>query len=294
MQLRFEPPRLECSIQQSVSSHPSIRRSPTTTIVNWLSNVPLVVIHLTPLGVIWAGVNAIDLILCLSCYLIHMFGITAGYHRYFAHRSYKTSRPFQFVMACLGATAFEKGPLWWSAHHRQHHRHSDHEGDVHSPVVRSVWWSHIGWLFDAECQPTNFDGIRDMAKYPELRWLNRNYWLPPVSLAICCFLIGGWSGLLWGSGIATLLSLHVVFTVNSVCHLWGRRRYATNDESRNNALIAILTLGEGWHNNHHHYQSSARQGFRWWEIDLSYYVLRGLGIVGLIWDIRQPPASKRG
>ena len=259
---------------------------------DWVNNLPLVGVHLTPLAVIWVGVDARAVALWFGCYLVHMFGITAGFHRLLAHRSYKTSRWFQFVLAWLGCTAFEKGPLWWAAHHRTHHTHTDRDGDAHSPVTRGVWWAHIGWLLDADCGATRTGAVRDLAKLPELRWLDRHYWVPPVVLAGGCLLIGGWTGLVWGAGIATLSSLHAVFLVNSACHLWGRRRFATSDASRNNALVAVLTLGEGWHNNHHHYQSSVRQGFRWWEVDVSYYLLRGLAAAGLVWGLREPPAGK--
>jgi stearoyl-CoA desaturase (delta-9 desaturase) len=218
-----------------------------------------------------------------------MFGITAGYHRYFSHRSYKAGRAFQFFMACLGCSALQKGPLWWAAHHRHHHRHSDTADDPHSPHARSVWWAHIGWILARDSEATDMHMVRDWQRYPELRWLNRLHWLPGMALAVGCWWIGGWSGLVWGFFVSTVLLYHGVFTVNSVCHLLGRRRYATKDRSRNNLFVALITLGEGWHNNHHHYQSSANQGFFWWEIDVSYYVIRVLGWFGVVWDIRKPP-----
>jgi stearoyl-CoA desaturase (delta-9 desaturase) len=196
------------------------------------------------------------------------------------------------VLAGLGCSAFQKGPLWWAALHRQHHRHADTLDDPHSPRARSWWWAHVGWVLAADYNETNWRAVRDWSRYPELRWLNRNYWVPPLALAALCLLIGGWSGLVWGFCISTVLSHHAVYAVNSLCHIVGRRRYATSDDSRNNLFVALITLGEGWHNNHHHYQSSANQGFFWWELDVSYYLIRLLGCVGLVWDIRKPPRDR--
>jgi stearoyl-CoA desaturase (delta-9 desaturase) len=254
--------------------------------------VPFVLLHLAPLAVFWTGVDWVSVLLCVGCYLVNMVGATVGYHRYFAHRSYKTSRAFQFVLACLGCTALQKGPLWWAAQHRHHHRHSDRPEDVHSPVTGGLWWSHIGWVFSSDRNEGDPKAVRDLSRYPELRWLERFHWAPAALLAGLCFLLGGWPGLVVGFFLSNVLSHHVVFLVNSACHLWGTRRFATPDASRNNAVVAVLTLGEGWHNNHHHYQSSANQGFRWWEIDLGYYLIRALATVGLVWDVRKPPASK--
>jgi stearoyl-CoA desaturase (delta-9 desaturase) len=251
-----------------------------------------VLMHATPLAALWTGVDAPALVLCGACYFLQMFGITAGYHRYFAHRAYKTGRAFRFVLACLGCSALQKGPLWWVGHHRHHHRHSDTEQDVHSPHRRGVWWSHIGWLLVPDYEATDWREVRDWGRYPELRWLDRNHLVPPAVLAALCFLVGGWTGLVWGFFVSTLLSHHATFLVNSLAHLAGRRRYATPDWSRNNLFVALLTLGEGWHNNHHHYQSSANQGFFWWEIDVSYYLIRLLACVGLVWDVRRPPRAK--
>jgi stearoyl-CoA desaturase (delta-9 desaturase) len=231
--------------------------------------------------------------LCAVTYLVRMFGITAGYHRYFSHRTFKTSRWFQFVLAALGCSALQKGPLWWAGHHREHHIHSDTDDDPHSPRTRSFWWSHVGWILSENFNHTSWYIVRDWARYPELRWLNRNHWIPGILLGIACFLIDGWAGVVWGLVISTVLLYHAVFTVNSLCHRFGKRRFNTEDHSRNNALVAMLTLGEGWHNNHHHYQSAANQGFVWWEIDITYYVLQLLGCVGLVWKIRSYPHRHR-
>jgi stearoyl-CoA desaturase (delta-9 desaturase) len=234
------------------------------------------------------GISVFTLSLCAATYFLRMFGITGGYHRYFAHRAYKAWRPVQFALAWLGCAAMQKGPLWWASHHREHHRHSDTPDDPHSPHATSFWWSHVGWILSEEHQIAPMDSIRDWSQFPELRWLDRNHWLPGLSLAVFCWLIGSWPGLVWGFFISTVLVYHATFSINSLSHLFGTRRYATDDDSRNNFLLALITLGEGWHNNHHHYQSSANQGFFWWEVDISYCVIRLLGLCGLVWDVRKP------
>jgi stearoyl-CoA desaturase (delta-9 desaturase) len=269
------------------TSRPSPAR-PTSWVPNWLKATPFVGMHLAFLAVFFVPVESTALVLCGVLYFVRMFGITAGYHRYFAHRAYKTSRVFQFFLAWLGCSAMQKGPLWWASHHREHHRHSDTPTDPHSPHETSFWWSHVGWILSEEHGGTPWEAIQDWARYPELRWLDRNHWVPGLLLAVGCFLLGGWSGLVWGFVLSTLLVYHGTFTINSLSHLFGNRRYATNDDSRNNLLLALITLGEGWHNNHHHYQSSANQGFFWWEIDISYSVLCFFRCFGLVWDLRKP------
>ncbi len=266
------------------------RGVPTRPPLGRVTAVAFGLMHVACLGVFVTGANALALTLCGVVYFLQMVGITAGYHRYFAHRAYKTSRAFQFVLAWLGCSASQRGPIWWAAQHRHHHRTSDTPEDLHSPVAHSLWRSHIGWVFAPESSGTDEQTVKDLIRYPELRWLDHYYWLPPLALAGLCFLLGGWAGLVWGFFVSSVLSHHATFTVNSVCHLWGRRRYATTDASRNNLFVALITLGEGWHNNHHHYQSSANQGFFWWEIDISYAILRLLGLFGVIWDIRKPGA----
>jgi len=247
-----------------------------------------VALHLALVAVFFVPVDATALTLCAVAYVVRMFGITGGYHRYFSHRSYKSSRLFQFVLALLGCSAMQKGPLWWAAHHRDHHRHSDTPRDPHSPHETSFWWSHVGWVLSNEHVDTPWESIQDFSGFPELRWLDRFHWVPGVLLAAACYLIGGTSGLVWGFVLSTILVYHATFTINSLSHLFGSRRYATFDDSRNNLLLALITLGEGWHNNHHHYQSSVNQGFFWWEIDISYCIIRALAAVGLVWDLRKP------
>ena len=250
---------------------------------------PFWLVHLACIAALFTGVTWSAFAVCLALFWLRMFGVTAGYHRYFSHRSYKTSRPFQFVLALLGTLAVQKGVLWWAANHRVHHKNSDQEGDIHSPVQRGFWWSHVGWILAPDYEATDYERIPDMAKYPELRWLNEHYLLPPVALAALLFAIGGATWLVWGFFISTTLLWHSTFTINSLAHVWGRRRYDTGDASRNNVWLALLTMGEGWHNNHHRYMSSARQGFFWWEIDASYYTLVALSWFGLVWDLHQPP-----
>ncbi len=226
--------------------------------------------------------------LALGVYYARMAAITIGYHRYFAHKTFRTSRAFQFVLAFLSQTSMQRGVLWWSAHHRDHHRYSDTEKDVHSPM-RGIFWSHVGWILSSEHTAFDESRIKDLMKYPELRWLNTWHLVPPAALGVALFLVGGWDYLVWGLFVSTVMLWHGTFLVNSLNHLWGTRRYATTDTSRNNPLIAVLTMGEGWHNNHHYYQSSANQGFRWWEIDGSFYLIRLFQLVGLVWDVRTAP-----
>ena len=227
--------------------------------------------------------------LAVATYLVRMFAITAAYHRYFSHRSFKTSRLFQLVLAFLGTTAVQKGPLWWAAAHRVHHKHSDTERDVHSPLRRGFWYAHLGWWMGQDHQETRLDLVPDFAGYPELRWLDRYHVIGSAALIAAVTIPFGFDGFLWGYVVSTVVLMHATFTINSLAHVWGSRRYATKDTSRNNAFLALLTLGEGWHNNHHHYMSSANQGFFWWEIDISFYVLRAFEKLGLVWDLRRPP-----
>jgi stearoyl-CoA desaturase (delta-9 desaturase) len=258
--------------------------------MNKLTSIPMLVLHLLPLLAIWVGVTWQAVVLCVVSYYVRMFFITAGYHRYFAHRSYRLARVPQFLLAFGGTMAAQKGPLWWAGHHRDHHRYSDTELDTHSPQ-RGFWWSHLGWILCDKYAATEYDRIKDFAKYPELRFLNRHDWIGPWTLGVLSYLIAGWSGLLIGFFLSTVLLWHGTFTVNSLAHVFGRRRYATEDTSRNSALIALWTMGEGWHNNHHYYQASARQGFFWWEIDPSYYVLKVGSWLGIVRDLKVPPAQ---
>lgn len=257
----------------------------------WLDFMPFVLLHVALIGIWWTGFTWTSVALCAGLYVARVFGITGGYHRYFSHRGYKTGRVFQFCMAVLGATAMQKGPLWWAAKHREHHRDSDMPADAHSPRQYGSFDAHVGWVYrEARIHP-DMDLIQDFSKYPELRWLARHEYTPGIVLGVLCFLIGGWSGLFVGFFLSTVLVYHATFTVNSLNHMLGRQRYLTGDDSRNNWLLALFTMGEGWHNNHHYYPAAARNGFFWWEIDTTYYLLKGLEKIGLVWDLRQPPAT---
>lgn len=227
--------------------------------------------------------------LAAALYAVRMFAVTGGYHRYFSHRTYRTSRAFQFVLALVGASSLQKGPLWWAAHHRRHHRHSDQDGDLHSPGRQGFFWAHVGWILSSQHEETELQRVPDLAKYPELRWLDRWHLVPGIALAVGLFLAGGLPALVWGFFVSTVACWHCTFMINSLTHMFGRRRYETKDDSRNSFILALLTLGEGWHNNHHYWQSSTRNGFRWWEVDITYYALRGLATVGVVWDLKEPP-----
>jgi stearoyl-CoA desaturase (delta-9 desaturase) len=247
-------------------------------------------LHALALAVIVTPPSGDVLLLTALTFWVRLFAITAGFHRYFAHRAFRTSRAFQFLLALVGTTATQKGPLWWSGGHRRHHRFSDQPGDMHSPR-EGFWYSHQGWILDTKWERTELENIRDFARFPELVWLNRWHFVPPIALAIACAMIGGFPGVLWGYVLSTVLLWHTTYSINSLAHRWGSQRYATGDDSRNNWFLGLLTLGEGWHNNHHWFMSSARQGFFWWEIDLTYYALRGLALVGIVWDLREVPET---
>lgn len=258
---------------------------------NWIDFLPFVLLHVALIGIFWTGFTLSSVVICVTLYVVRVFGITGGYHRYFSHRGYKTSRAFQFFMAVLGATAFQKGPLWWAAKHREHHRESDMPADAHSPRQYGFFDSHVGWVYRDARSTSDMELIQDFAKYPELRWLDKNMYAPGLLLALACFLIAGAPGLFVGFLLSTVLVYHATFTVNSLNHVIGSQRYLTGDDSRNHWLLAFITLGEGWHNNHHYYPSSARNGFMWWEYDVTYYLLKGLEKCGLVWELRQPPQS---
>ena len=252
----------------------------------------LLAIHLATLvGVVLTGWSWKGLILAICIYYVRMIMVTAGYHRYFSHRAFSTSRVFQFLLAVGAQSAAEKGVLWWAGHHRWHHRYSDTELDAHSAKMRGFFFAHMGWLFSNRWHATDPKLVPDLYKYPELRWLDREgiQVIPFLLLALGCLLVGGIHGLVWGFGVSSVMVWHGSFAINSFAHLFGRRRYATADSSRNSFILAILTTGEGWHNNHHHFPGSARQGFFWWEFDLTYYVLRGLEVVGLVWNLQRVP-----
>ncbi len=253
------------------------------------SAIPFVLVHLACFGAIWSGVTWQALVLCVALYWLRIFAIGAGYHRLFSHRAYSTSRAFRFVLALLAQSTAQKSVLWWAAKHRHHHLHSDTEHDVHSPRHTGFLYSHLGWIFSRRHDTFDEATVADLARYPELKWLHKFELAPAAVLALLCFLVGGWSGLFVGFFWSTVLVYHATFCINSLAHVSGRKRYVTGDDSRNNWLLAVFTMGEGWHNNHHAFQSSVRQGFRWWEIDPTFYILKALSWVGVVWDLRMPP-----
>ena len=267
--------------------------------VDWFRILPFIALHLACLAVFWVGISAIALTTAIILYLLRMFAITAFYHRYFSHKSFKTFRSIQFLFALLGATATQRGPLWWAAHHRKHHRHADQETDPHSPR-EGFLWSHMGWFLSDKHYKADYSLVKDLSKFPELRLLDRFDILLPVLLAVG-FLehnqphlgTSGGQMLVWGFFVSTVLLIHATLFINSMAHRFGKQRYNTGDDSRNNMLLALMTLGEGWHNNHHHYPVSVRQGFYWWEIDISYYFLKAMSMLGLIWDLRTVPLARR-
>jgi stearoyl-CoA desaturase (delta-9 desaturase) len=266
-------------------------RRTTRNPVSWRTSAPFLLFHLVPLAALWVGVSRTAVVLFVVTFAVRSLCITGGYHRYFAHRAYRLARVPQALLAFGGLTAVQKGPLWWAAHHRDHHRYADTERDPHSPQ-RGFLWSHMGWITSGEYGATKFENIEDFGRFRELVWMNRHDWVGPWSLGALCFIIGGWSGLVVGFFASTVLLWHTTFSVNSLAHVRGRRRYATNDSSRNNPLIALVTLGEGWHNNHHHFPACARQGFRWYELDVTYLVLRAFALVRIVHDLKEPtPAA---
>ena len=273
--------------------------------IDWLRVLPFIGLHLACLGVIVVGVSWFAVATALALYAVRMFAITGFYHRYFSHKAFKTSRPMQFLFAAIGAASVQRGPLWWAAHHRHHHRHADTEHDIHSPR-HGFWRSHMGWFLTPRAFATDAAAIKDLTRFPELRLLDRFDILIPIFLAVALFVFGGWLAqhypalhttgpqlLIWGFFVSTIVLFHITVTINSLAHRWGSRRFVTRDDSRNNALLALLTFGEGWHNNHHHFPGSARQGFVWWEIDLTYYALRTLAVLGLVWDLKTAPTGLR-
>jgi stearoyl-CoA desaturase (Delta-9 desaturase) len=251
----------------------------------WVSAVPFVAMHLVPFGLIVTGFGWGGVLIALSLYVTRMFFVTAGYHRYFSHRTYRLSRVGQFVMALGALTAAQKGPLWWAGHHRRHHRNADRESDVHSPR-EGFWWSHVGWILSRRYKRTDVAAVRDLVVFPELRVLDRFQVLAPCALGAGCLALWGWRGLCLFA-LSTVALWHATFAVNSVAHRIGRRRYNTPDDSRNCWPVALFTLGEGWHNNHHHYPKATRQGRGAWELDPTDRVLRILATVGVVRDLRR-------
>ncbi|MHC4939359.1 MAG: acyl-CoA desaturase [Planctomycetota bacterium] len=258
--------------------------------IDWVRIIPFLALHLGCLGVIWVGWSWTAIWVAVALYAIRMFAVTAFYHRYFSHRSFRTNRFWQFVFAVIGGTAAQRGALWWAAHHRHHHRHSDEADDAHSPHHHGVMWSHVWWFLTPRNFKTDYARVPDFAKYPELRFLDRFDTLVPTLLAISLFLIGGAQLLVWGFFISTVVLFHCTCLINSAAHIFGRKRYPTKDSSRNSLILALITFGEGWHNNHHYYPASVRQGHSWWEIDLTWYGLMLMERLGIVSGLKGVPA----
>jgi stearoyl-CoA desaturase (delta-9 desaturase) len=270
--------------------------------ITLLESAPIVLVHLVCLAAPFVGVSKTALWVCLATYLVRVFALTAGFHRYFSHRAFATSRVFQFILAFVGTSAAQLSPIWWASHHRHHHEYSDTPEDIHSPGLKGFWWAHIGWIMCPKYAPAQAERVGDLLRCPELRFLDKFHVVAPLSLGVSLYALGaylgthypglhtsGWQLVVWGFFISTVLVYHVTFCINSVTHMFGKRRFETRDHSRNSLLLALVTMGEGWHNNHHRYPVSVRQGMYWWEIDMTYYLLRVLEKIGLIWNLQKYP-----
>ena len=255
------------------------------------STIAFILFHFACFGAFWSGVTWLSVVIAVSLYWLRIFAIGAGYHRYFSHRAYSTGRVFQFILAALAQSTAQKSVLWWAAQHRHHHLHSDTPADFHSPRHRGFLYSHVGWVFARRQDTLDLVKVQDFAKFPELMWLHRHERVPALVLAALCFAVAGWPGLFVGFFVSTVCVFHGTFAINSLAHVSGRKRYVTGDDSRNNWLLAIFTMGEGWHNNHHACQSSVRQGFFWWEYDPTFYILKLLSFAGIVWDLKEPSES---
>ncbi|HAT11034.1 MAG TPA: acyl-CoA desaturase [Planctomycetes bacterium] len=270
--------------------------------VDWLRTLPFILLHLVCFAVLWTGVSLVAAMVCLALFGLRMFAITAVYHRLLAHRSYDAPRWLAFLGALVANSSGQRGPLWWAAHHRIHHRLSDEDGDLHSPQRAGLLGSHVLWFMTPGAFRTRLEAVPDLARRRELMLLDRFDTLAPAALAGGCFALGwaletwapglgtnGMQMLVWGFCISTVLCAHATFTVNSLAHTWGSRAYATSDSSRNNWFIALITLGEGWHNNHHRYPAATAQGFAWWQYDPTLWILRLFAALGLVSGLKPVP-----
>lgn len=272
--------------------------------IDWLRALPFIILNLSCVLVFWVGFSWTAFITAVVLYFVRIFSIGGFYHRYFSHKTYQTSRLCQFIFALIAGTSAQRGPLWWAAHHRQHHLCSDEPHDAHSPVQHGFWWSHMGWFMSKKHYHYNPERVKDLSRFPELVFLDRYDSLVPIALFMILFAAGSLLShyapnlhtnaaqmVVWGFCISTVALFHTTVTINSASHVIGKKRFQTKDNSRNNFFLALLTMGEGWHNNHHHYPATARQGFMWWEIDMTYYILKGLEKLGIIWNVKGLPKS---
>lgn len=276
----------------------------TPETIDWFRISPFLIMQVACLCVFWVGFSWTAFTTALVLYFLRLFSIGGFYHRYFSHKTFQTNRFWQFIFGVIGVASVQRGPLWWASHHRQHHMVSDQPEDVHSPKQHGFWWSHMGWFMSRKHFLYNPDRVKDLSKYPELVLLDRFDVFIPIFLFISLFAAGWllkiyapqlhttpWQMVVWGFCISTTALFHSTVVINSLCHVFGRQRFATSDTSRNSFILALLTLGEGWHNNHHYYPATARQGFKWWEIDITFYILKFLELIGVIWDVRGLPKS---
>ena len=267
-----------------------------------LVSLPFISVHIGALFALTISPSPFALFMVFLMYFIRMFGITAGFHRFFSHKTFKTSRAFQFILAYLATSSAQMGPIWWASHHRHHHKYTDEIEDPHTPTLKGFFWAHVGWIMSPSNVPTKEEYVGDLKRFPELIFLDKYHYLASFSMAVSLFALGeymalnhsqyGTNGielLMWGFFVSTVILYHATFTVNSVCHVIGYRTYDTKDGSVNNWLVAILTLGEGWHNNHHAFPNSERQGHKWYQIDICHYILWSLSKIGIVWDIRDVP-----
>jgi len=270
--------------------------------VEGMRSAPFLLFQLSFILVYFVGFSWVALIAALFFCYIRIFAIGAFYHRYFSHRAYKTNRFWQAIFAIWGACSMQRGPLWWASHHRDHHRWTDTEKDPHSPVISGFWWSHIGWVLSSKNFYYDTKNISDLMKFPELVFIDRMHLFIVTVFAALIYYFGvllnylapslgtsGWQMLVWGFFISTIFLFHITVSINSFAHIVGSRTYDTKDHSKNNFLLALLTFGEGWHNNHHHYSGSARQGFTPWQIDITYYTLLFMQKIGIIHGVKGVP-----
>ncbi|MBO8215208.1 acyl-CoA desaturase [Acinetobacter nosocomialis] len=269
--------------------------------IQWLRIIPFILLHIACLAAFWVGVSWFAVIFMLGFYFIRMFAITAFFHRYLSHKTFQTSRIVQFIFVLIGTMSAQRGPLWWAAHHRYHHHFTDTDQDPHSAKAGFLY-SHVGWFLNEQNFATRKKVIKDWLKYPELIWLDR-FSLPVVILtALAIYGLGSWLAqrfpalgtnglqlLVWGFVISTVLLTHATLCINSLAHRYGSREFNTADDSRNNFFLSLITLGEGWHNNHHFYAGSVRQGFHWWQIDITFYILKIMSLFGLVWGLKPVP-----
>jgi stearoyl-CoA desaturase (delta-9 desaturase) len=302
--------RVETAVEPTATAPESEPRQSLGVRIVTLLGVTLPLLGVVAAGLLlWGwGFNWVHLGLLLGMYLLTAVGVTVGYHRLFTHKSFEASRPVKFIFAVLGSMAVEGPLLKWVAMHRRHHQHSDGPEDPHSPhhhgeglrgIIAGAWHAHVGWIFDRD--PENLSRyVPDLEAEPFLRRVSKTWTLWSGLGLVLPAVLGGlitmtWTGVLlgfiWGGLARVFLVHHVTWSINSVCHLWGTRPFRSHDESRNNVVFGVLGLGEGWHNNHHAFPTSARHGLRWWEFDASYWIIRGLEMLGLAWKVKVPAAQ---